>query len=66
MKFLKNERSWKRWASEINKGQPQAPILPPPSYPVWAYLVVGSFGYEEEHEQYLTRQQVEKMLKQFS
>lgn len=64
MKFLINERIWKRWARKIEQGQPQAPIDKPTSYPCFGYLVVQSYGYEEEQARYLYPDDVTKMATQ--
>lgn len=61
MKFLKSERAYLRWAAGVNRGQPQAPITPPVEFPCFAYLEVGSFGYEEERAEYLYRDDVRRM-----
>lgn len=66
MKYLKNKTTWKRWASNINRGQPQAPIQPPEKYPCYAYLSVLSFGYEEEQSNYLYLTEVQEMLKELT
>lgn len=64
MTFLKNKRAGKKWITTVNSGQPQQPIAEPAEYPCFAYLVVGSFGYEEESACYLYVEDVEKMLEQ--
>lgn len=66
MKFLKNARSFKRWAAKINQGQPQAPLHPPEHFPCWAYLSVLSYGYEEDQANYLYLPEVQHMLKEFT
>lgn len=65
MIFIKNKREWNKWAKEFNKSQPQAPADPHDKFPCFLYLTVGSYGYEEEREKYLYKEDIEKMLQQF-
>lgn len=64
MTLLKNKRAWKRWAKEHQS--PGQNFPEPTQYPCWAYLTVFSFGYEEEQENYLSRENIEVMLAQMS
>lgn len=61
MTFLKNQRAYQRWSANINRAQSTA-IEAPASFPCFAYLVVASFGYEEEGAKYLYPFDVVKML----
>ncbi len=66
MTFLKNKTAYKKWAKEIDGGQPQAPIDPPAKFPCFGYTVVHSFGYEEESARYLYAEDVAEMFNQFA
>jgi hypothetical protein len=63
MKFLINERVFKRWARKIEKGQ-DCTLDKPKLYPCFGYLVVQSYAYEEDQALYLYPDDVARMATQ--
>lgn len=57
MKFLKNEKAWKRF---VNGNSSQEWKLPE-SYPCYVYLTVKHWGYEEDQTNFLYPDDVFKM-----
>lgn len=64
MKFLKSERAWKIWVNkELSYEGGAARHEVPKQFPCFVYLVVLSFGYEEQAPEYLYPADVAKMAK---
>ena len=60
MNYLKSKRAWSLWKTKNLLSNDEAEI--PEEFPCYAYLVVGSWGYEEYFTLYLYKQDIEKML----